>query len=262
MIIKKKYTNIKKDIIEPIVEENVEIKSEVEEINSIESKVEDENEVKEDTSENSQIESFDDLNLNIENIKFDSRPERREGSRRRGFRRTEDRNVVSRAQKDAISIKEAAKDEGYKAGLESAKNDLELIKSNFEEFFNYKEELFNKVSDCISDIAIEIAKKIIKKEIETDRELIISMIKDVTEEINKTENKIILKVMPKDVEIVRDKINEIFSGNYFEAKISVVPENDIKDGGVIVETSNGLIDATIKTQLAIIEKVLKKQEDN
>ena len=67
--------------------------------------------------------------------------------------------------------------------------------------------------------------------------------------------------MPKDVEIVRDKVSEVFSGNYFEAKISVIPDNDIKDGGVIVETSNGLIDASIETQLTIIEKALKKQEE-
>ena len=68
--------------------------------------------------------------------------------------------------------------------------------------------------------------------------------------------------MPKDVEIVRDKIPEIFSGEYFEAKISVIPDNEIKEGGVIVETSNGIIDATLETQLSIIEKALKKKEES
>ena len=109
---------------------------------------------------------------------------------------------------------------------------------------------------------MEIARKIINKQVETDKEYIISMIKGVVEEIHKTENKITLKVMPKDVEIVRDKISEIFSGEYFEAKISVIPDNEIKEGGVIVETSNGLIDATLETQLSIIEKALKKQEES
>lgn len=88
------------------------------------------------------------------------------------------------------------------------------------------------------------------------------MIKGVVEEINKTENKITLKVMPKDVELVRDKVPELFSGNYFEAKISVVPDNNIKEGGVIVETSNGIIDATIETQLAIMEQALKVQKES
>ena len=67
---------------------------------------------------------------------------------------------------------------------------------------------------------------------------------------------------PKEVEIVKDKLPEIFADNTFEAKILVVPDVNISEGGVIIETSNGLIDATVQTQLAIIEKALgNKQED-
>ncbi|MCD7780186.1 MAG: hypothetical protein LUH05_05890, partial [Candidatus Gastranaerophilales bacterium] len=94
------------------------------------------------------------------------------------------------------------------------------------------------------------------------KEYIIPLIKNVMEEVHKTENKITLKVKPKDVEIVKDKISDIFSDNFTEAKISVIPDNEIKDGGVTVETSNGIIDATVSTQIAIIEKALKKQEES
>ena len=73
--------------------------------------------------------------------------------------------------------------------------------------------------------------------------------------------KITLKVMPKDVEIVKDKVSEIFSGNYFEAAITVIPDNSLQDGGVIVETSNGIIDASIATQTAIIEKAFGKNKE-
>ena len=112
------------------------------------------------------------------------------------------------------------------------------------------------------DVAVEIEKKIINKTVETDKEYIIPMIKGVVEEINKTENKIVLKVMPKDVEIVKDKVLEIFKDNGFEATISVIPDKEIKDGGVIVETSNGIIDASIETQIKIIEQVFKKKEES
>lgn len=204
-----------------------------------------------------------DFDLTLENIKFEPREERREGTRRRGYRRTQDRNIVSRAQAEAVSIKEAAKQEGYQEGINQAVKDVEELKVKFEEFYNYKEEVYERVSGCIMEIALEIAKKIINKEIETDKEATLSIIKGAVEEVNKTENKITLKVMPKDVEIVRDKVPEIFEGNYIEAKISVIPDPSIKEGGVIVETSNGLIDASIETQIAIIEKALKSnKEDN
>ncbi len=204
--------------------------------------------------------NIQDLDLSLQNIQFEQREERREGTRRRGYRRSQDRNIVTRAQQDAISIREVAKKEGYNDGLKKAQADLKDIKDKLSGFFNCKEEVYNKVSGCILEIAMEIAKKIINKEVDENKEYIISMIKGLLDDINKTENKIILKVSPKDVEIVKDKTTEIFSGQGFEAKISVIPDNSIEDGGVILETSNGIIDATINTQIAIMEQALKKTE--
>lgn len=268
MIIKKKYTNIKKISDEnSIVDESI--------INSAPAQLVQDNDgenekinqslkpdIDVEKSKEKKKKNIEDLDLSLENIKFEQREERREGTRRRGYRRTEDRNIVSRAQKDALSIKEEAKKEGYEEGISAAKKDLDDLKDKFTEFFNYKTEVYEKVSDCIYEVSMEIARKIINKQVETDKEYIISMIKGVVEEIHKTENKITLKVMPKDVEIVRDKVSEIFSGEYFEAKISVIPDNEIKEGGVIVETSNGIIDATLETQISIIEKAFKKQEES
>ena len=277
MIIKKKYTNIKKnDDIQVIGEISVEadaaktahdkiiVEQPLENSSDMQGgkKQEEQQQQKQQEKELPKKKSIDDLDLSLENITFEQREERREGTRRRGYRRMQDRNIISRARKDAISIKETAKQEGYKEGIEEAKKDLEDLKAKLAEFFNYKDEVFQKVSECIMDISVEMAKKIINKEIEADKEYIIPMIKGVVEEVNKVENKITLKVMPKDAGIVRDKISEVFSGNYFEAKISVVPDNEIKDGGVVVETSNGIIDARIETQLAIMENALKKLKEN
>lgn len=203
-----------------------------------------------------------DLDFIIDNITFEQREERREGTRRRGYRRSQDRNIISRAQSEALSIKEAAKQEGYLEGINKATEDIAEIRNKFSEFFNCKDEVYDKVSGCILEIALEIAKKIINKTVETDETVTLSVIKGAIEEINKTENKIILKVMPKDVEIVKDKIGEIFTENSTEAKISVIPDNNIKEGGVIIETSNGIIDATLETQLSIMEKALSKNKES
>lgn len=263
MIIKKKYTIVKKIEEEKQQEkEPVVIDELVNDLNlKEESEIVSKEPIKEEPVEVKKKKKNEDLDLTLENIKFEQREERREGTRRRGYRRSQDRNIVSRAQKDAETIKDVAKKDGYQEGINLAQKDLEDLKSKFADFFNYKEEVYTKVSECIMDISVEIARKIINKEVEVDKEYIIPIIKGAVEEVNKTENKITLKVKPKDVEIVRDKVTDIFAGNYFEAKISVVPDNEIKDGGVIVETSNGLIDASIETQLAIIEKALKKQEE-
>lgn len=256
MIIKKKFASVKKVAEENIIEE-VEEQIVNQEEQFVEEPAIEEVEVVVEQPKN----PIDDLNFSLENVKFQQREERREGSRRRGYRRSQDRNIISRAQNEAIQIKEAAKQEGYQAGIEQAVQDLAELKSKFAEFYAYKDALFEKVSDCIMDISLEVAKKIIKKEIEVDKEATISIIKGALDEVNRTENKITLKVMPQEVEIVKDKLPEIFADNTFEAKIMVVPDNNISEGGVIIETSNGIIDATIQTQVAIIEKALSKQQE-
>ena len=290
MIIKKKYTNVKKveeekqpekqpdkqiekqpdkqvkdDIVKvdiaKITEEKAakekikEDRQNLEEVEDIEDVLD---EKKEETPRKRKIE---DLDLTLDNLTFEQRQERRDGTRRRGYRRTQDRNIISRAQDEAVTIKEAAKQEGYQEGIAKAEKDIQEIREKLVDFFNTKEVIFDKFTTCIYDIAVEMAKRIIKKEVSDDKEATLSIIKGALEEVNKTENKITLKVMPQDVEIVRDKIPEYFKENYIEAKLSVVPDNSIKEGGVVVETSNGIIDATIETQIAIMEKALTNKED-
>ena len=268
MIIKKKYTKIKKVIDEAPEEETLSVIDDVVQAYEGNNETTDEENYFEEeqpqeefsTDFEEQQTSEPDLDLSLQNIQFEQREERREGTRRRGYRRSQDRNIVTRAQQDAISIREIAKKDGYNDGLKQSKQDLEDIKNKLAEFLNCKEEVYNKVADCILDISLQIAKKIINKEVDENREYIIPIIKALIDDINKTESKIILKVMPKDVEIVKDKITDVFKSQGFEAKISVIPDNSIEDGGVILETSNGVIDASIDTQIEIMEQVLRKQE--
>jgi len=42
-----------------------------------------------------------------------------------------------------------------------------------------------------------------------------------------------------------------------DAKVMIVPDETIMEGGCIVTTANGVIDATIETQLSVISEALK-----
>ena len=89
------------------------------------------------TSDNSiEEEDLDVAIFNIDNIDFSQREERRTGNRRRGYRRIDDRNLISRAQEEAIQIKEAAYQEGYNLGLENAQADIVAFKSNLGAFLS------------------------------------------------------------------------------------------------------------------------------
>ena len=199
----------------------------------------------------------DDLVFDINDIDFNSRIERRQGDRRRGYRRIDDRSLVSRAQQEAISIRENAKIEGYQEGLQNAQQDIAGLTSAMESFLGAKEEMYDEVAPKILEISMEVAKKIIKKEVETDRDLIFGIIKESLEKLNKNEKQIILKVSPEDRDYVKMNIEKLLEKLQMDARVSVQQDIKLTSGSVVVETSNGLVDASIDTGLQIIEEMFK-----
>ena len=204
-------------------------------------------------------EKEEEINLfDLDNIDFKQRQERRKGDRRRGFRRVDDRNLISRAKEEANSIKEAASKEGYEEGLLSAKEDIEQVKDSLSVFMNAPQQVYESIAPDILEISLDIAKKIIKKEVSENPEIILENIKDIMKGLSKEESKITLKVNPTQAAMLKTDVPEIASSLGLEAKIYIVPDEGVMEGGCLVTTTNGVIDMTIDSQLAIISQVLKE----
>ena len=199
-----------------------------------------------------------DINLfDIENVDFAQRQERRRGSRRRGYRRIDDRNLVSRAQEESENIKKSAFEEGYRLGLEQSSADLEAFRNEFKKFMSARQEVFEYIAPDILEISVNIAKKIIKKELESDPQIIINSIVDVLKTIAKNEPRITIRVKPQSVQFIKDTIPNITYQYGIESKISIIADPSVEDGGCVFQTGNGIVDASIDTQLEIIKKALE-----
>ncbi len=201
----------------------------------------------------SQVEEFD-----FSNIEFKEREERRKGNRRRGYRRIDDRNLVSRAQEEAISIKEDAAKEGYQAGLQQAQEAVQLIRNSISEFYQYKEEVLNVVSKDIMDIALDIAQKIIKKEAQTDKTILLNLILDIFNNNISKETKITIRAGSDDAQYLKNQTEEIVRLTQTNAKINIIEDAQLVGGGVIIETTNGIVDASFKTQFELLAEALRK----
>ena len=235
MIIKKK--NKKKKVDEGIEQQQV-ISDEVQPV---------------ELQKEEEIDLFD-----LDNIDFKQRQERRKGDRRRGFRRIDDRNLISRAREEAEAIRETAAKEGYQEGLKTAQEDIDMVKEAIEVFFNAKQDVYDEIAPDILDISIDIAKKIIKKEMQEDPQILVDNIKDILKGMSKDETKIMLKVNPLQADMLKQEIPQVMSKEGLEAKIVIIPDENTMEGGCLVTTTNGVIDATIETQLSIISEVLKE----
>ena len=60
------------------------------------------------------------------------------------------------------------------------------------------------------------------------------------------------------VNIAKEGMPEVMSSAGLDTKIVVLPDESVTEGGCIVTTNNGVIDATIESQLAIVKEALKE----
>lgn len=196
--------------------------------------------------------------FNLDNIDFKQRNERRRGDRRRGFRRIDDRNLISRAREEADAIREAAAKEGYQAGLSQAKDDIAAFRESMKVFMGAKQEVFDTIAPEILSISVDIAKKIIKKELTQAPELLLESVHEILKGLSKEETKITLHANPAQVSMLKSEVPSMAEQLGLEAKIMVIPDDSVMEGGCVVTTTNGVVDATIDTQLAIISEALKE----
>lgn len=259
MIIKKnsqKYREVKRvveTVEKPLIDESADFSD-----NITNPEIEDEEEETYVPDPNANLPKEPDIDLfDIENIDFTQRQERRRGSRRRGYRRIDDRNLVSRAQEEADTIKKSAFEEGYRKGLEQAESDIQVFRDNIKNFMNATNNVFEYVAPDILEISVNIAQKIIKKEVESDPQVLINTIVEVLKTISKSEPKIIIRVKPQAVQFIKDTLPNITYQYSIDTKINIVADPSIEEGGCIFQTNNGIVDASIDTQLEIIKKALE-----
>lgn len=230
-----------------IIKKNIK-KPEVEEVNEPQADVETEKE-----ADSYKIDLFD-----LDNIDFKQRYERRRGDRRRGFRRIDDRNLISRAREEATTIRESAAKEGYDAGIAQADEAVNHLKEQIIKFAGAEQAVFDAIAPEILSISIDIAKKIIKTEVQQNPDLILANIQQCLRELSKEETKVMLKLNPADVPNVKQNIPTLLENAGLDVKIMIVPDPSMTQGGGIIQTTNGIIDVSIDTQVDIITRALRE----
>ena len=241
MIIKRKQSKlneVNEEVVEnkePVVEEPVETPEQI--------------------AQREELEVFD-----IDNIDFTQRKERRTGNRRRGYRRIDDRNLVSRAQEEAVQIKQNAYQEGYNLGLQQATSEIENFKNVLGAFMGAEDKVFNLIAPNILELSMSIAQKVIKHEAKIDVQIVVDTVMDALKMLSKNEPKIVLRVNPIQVQYLKDTLPEKIKSLGMETKLSVLSDEAITEGGCIIQTNNGMIDATVEAQLGIVQMALRSIE--
>lgn len=191
----------------------------------------------------------------------DRRTEDRRNDRRRGYRRIEDKDLISKAHEEAVAIKEHAQEQGFQEGLVQANAEIDALRQTIAELMNGREEALQSIAGEIGSLAVEIAARIIKTEVSCDETLVMGMVKDTIQKMGRNTKSVLVKVNPEDASAVRRFLKDDDAIPNLNAEVIVMDESTVDQGSCIVETNSGLIDASFSTQLGILRQLFGQKTE-
>lgn len=164
-------------------------------------------------------------------------------------------------------LSEQAYNEGYQAGFNEGKNEgqhmalqeyqslLDSAKEVLEQTFLDKDQILEESEAFLITLSVEISQKIMGQALELQPELALTMVKETLGRIKERES-VSIHVHPRDYGLVQAQRQQLLSLVHEQAEVKVYPDHTIGQGGCIVRTSQGSLDARIDTQLTEIRNHL------
>ena len=168
--------------------------------------------------------------------------------------------IVAAAEAQAAQIREDAKvayeeerKKGYDKGIADGKTEiamqkLDLVDSSVAFMENVEEKMSDIVMKALKSCVIEIG----------DREMVIQIVRKTMAAVIRTQRQVTLKVAPELVETVRARVSELTATFPTIETVDVVEDPRLKGSSCVLETEAGVADASVDSQLAAIERSLKK----
>ncbi|WP_158302922.1 FliH/SctL family protein [Syntrophus aciditrophicus] len=167
--------------------------------------------------------------------------------------------MEKKLQEMEMKIKAAGKEgyeegfaEGFKQGSEASKHKkvavMNTLHALVEEVGSFKQKTLQSSEKQMLELCISIAEKIIHQEVSTDRGVIISVLKAAFQKITEREN-IKIRLHPNDYQYLVEIKSDFINGMNGVRNVFFEEDRSIPQGGAILETSSGKVDARISEQL-------------
>ncbi|MBW2644634.1 MAG: hypothetical protein JRE23_00390 [Deltaproteobacteria bacterium] len=139
--------------------------------------------------------------------------------------------------------------EGIIEGIEREKKELSLAAESVEKLVRelkiLKEEFLKSSEKGIIDLAFSIAGKVIHKEVSTGREVVLSILKDAMKNMRERDG-VVIRLNPGDYCYITE-VKPDFLDNYGD--ILIEKDEEIGQGGAVIEAHSGVVDARLDQQL-------------
>jgi flagellar assembly protein FliH len=172
--------------------------------------------------------------------------------------------IVAAAREEAARIREQAYREGFEAGFrdgvargeESAREILERARAVLAAAEAERTATINRLEKEILELAQEIARRIVAAEIKTNQEVVLAIMKEALTLVRDRPHVLVL-VHPDDLAVcqqARQQFEALLPDN---AVLRILPDLRVERGGCIVDTGEGVVDATLASRWAMLLEELK-----
>ena len=168
--------------------------------------------------------------------------------------------ALAAAEEEAARIREEAKaayeDEkkrGYEEGLaqgrmEIAEKKLEMLDSSVA----YMESVEGRMADIVMKALHKCVEEI------GEKELVVQVVRKVMAAVIRTQKQVTLKVAPEMLDTVKSRLKEILAPYPTVDHVDVVSDDRLSGPACMIETEAGVADGSVDSQLAAIERSIKK----
>jgi len=179
---------------------------------------------------------------------------------------------LSKLPKPSMSIEDArievqsAYDNGFKDGQESTiaideseishyKDMILSIESVIENLKKSYLKEINKFEEKLIDTSITVSEYVLEKEISLDNNSVINTVKRVLEELQ-DEKVFQIQMHPNDYQTLFKLKSKLFTNQATAKSVELIIDSKVEEGGAIIISSAGTIDARISSQLNKIKQML------
>ena len=170
--------------------------------------------------------------------------------------------LVELARERAQAIEQGARDVyeqqkalGWQAGVDEARtSQATLIQETLQQCNQY----YRAVEQKMSDVVLHAVRKILKQYDNT--ELALSVTREALSLVSNQKH-VILHVQPEQVVAMREQVSQVLKDFPEVGYVEVVADARLDQGGCILETEIGIIDASVDGQLAALATALTQSRE-
>ena len=160
---------------------------------------------------------------------------------------------AARIREDAKAEFEAEKKRGYEKGLQDGK--LEIAMQKMEQV-DQSVVFMESVEEKMADVVVKALKSCVEEI--GDEAMVVNIVRKTMKAVIRTQRNVTLKVAPEMVAVVKERVNALRMDYPTVESFDVVEDSRLKGPVCILETEAGVADASVDTQLAAIERSLKR----